>query len=298
MAVRANWKGAITIGDMTCPVALYMAVAPPGRIALHVINRATGHRVQRHFIDSETGEDVAPGDQVKGYETPKGELVLLERADIAAATPESDKTLRVSAFVRCADIDELYLDRPYYLMPAAPDAAGLFRAIHDSLAAEQVAAVAQAVLFRRVRTLLVRAYQGTLVATTLNYDYQLRPAQEAFSTIPDHALPRDMLELAERIIAMKRGTFDPATFEDRYEAALAALVQAKSEGKPLPKPHPLPAANVIPLFEALRESAAMADKGAPTPRGSARKGGAKGATGPATNTPSRAGAPRGRRKAG
>ncbi|MFT8676714.1 Ku protein, partial [Acetobacter sp.] len=234
MALRANWKGKITLGDLTCPVALYMAVSTSARLALHGIDRATGHRVERHYVDSQTGQDVPPADQVRGYETPGGELILLERADIAAAVPPSDKTLHVRAFVRCPDIDTLYLDRPYYLMPATAEARGAFVTIRDSLAARNVAAIAQAVLFRRVRTLLVRPYAGTLVATTLKYDNQIRPAQDAFSTLAAPAVPKDMLDLAVRVIDTKRAPFDPATFEDRYETALAALVRARSEGRPLP----------------------------------------------------------------
>jgi DNA end-binding protein Ku len=260
VAPRANWKGFLKIADLTCPVALYTAASTAERIAFHTINRPTGNRVHRQFVDSETGKSVEKDDQVKGYEIGSGEYVTLEPEEIADAVPHSDKTLEVDAFIRCRDIDDVYFDKPYYLTPSDRHAEDVFVLIRDGLRTQQIAALAQTVLFRRVRTLLIHAHGDGLIATTLNFDYEVRPAKDAFDAVPDLKVKSEMLELAEHIIKTKKGTFDPAKFDDRYEAALAELVKAKMEGRKIearkePKPE-----KVVDLMAALRESAGMTGK--------------------------------------
>ena len=130
--------------------------------------------------------------------------------------------------------------------------------------AQKVGALAQTVLFRRVRTLLIRAHGNGLIATTLNFDYEIRSAQDAFEGVPDIKIKAEMLDLAEHIIKTKRGKFDPATFDDRYEAALAELVKAKAEGRKIEAPKQPKRDRVIDLMAALRESAGMTEKRAAT----------------------------------
>lgn len=260
MAPRANWKGRLEIGEVSAAVALYTAASTAERIAFHTVNRATGHRVERHFVDSETGEPVARDDQVKGYDTGSGEPVVFEPEEIAAAVPGSDKTLRVTAFFRCDSIDDIYLDKPYYLAPADRHAAEAFVLIRDGMRAAKVAALAEAVLFRRVRLLLIRPHEGGLVGTTLNFDYEVRSSREAFAGIPKINIKGEMLELAEHIIRTRAGRFDPSTFDDRYEAALAELVRAKLEGRAIRRPKPVKRTRSGDLLAALRESAGVGAK--------------------------------------
>ena len=137
---------------------------------------------------------------------------------------------------------------------------------------KKVAGLARTVLFRRVRTLLLRPYRAGMIATTLNFDYEIRSPRDAFADIPDRKIKGEMLELARHIIETKRGKFDPSIFEDRYEAALAELVRAKLEGKPIEARKPEPASNVVDLMEALRKSAARAGSAGKT---QARSSGAK-----------------------
>jgi DNA end-binding protein Ku len=258
MAPRANWKGFLKIGEVTCPVALYTAASTSERIAFHTLNRRTGHRVQRRFVDAETGKPVERDDQVKGYETGSGEYVVLEPDEIAAAVPESDKTLAVESFIDCGEIDDVYFDKPYYLAPADRHAEEAYELIREGMQAKKVAALARAVLFRRVRTVLIRPIEAGLIATTLNFDYEVRSAQEAFADIPDLTIKGEMLELAEHIIKTKKGKFDPASFDDRYEAALAELVKAKLEGKTIKPRKTAQPGKVVDLMAALRESAGLA----------------------------------------
>jgi DNA end-binding protein Ku len=260
VAPRANWKGFLKIAEVTCPVALYTAASTAERIAFHTINRATGNRVRRQFVDSDTGKPVEKEDQVKGYEIASGDYVVLEPEEVAAAIPNSDKTLSVEAFIGRDDIDDVYFDKPYYLSPSDRHAEETFVLIRDGLKAKKVAALAQTMLFRRVRTLLIQAHGAGLIATTLNFNYEVRSAVDAFHDVPDMKIKGEMLELAEHIINTKKGKFDPSTFHDRYEAALADLVKAKLEGRKIEVRKEPKRDKVIDLMAALRESAAMTAK--------------------------------------
>jgi len=263
MAPRANWKGFLKIAEVTCPVALYTAASTSERIAFHTINRETSHRIKRVFIDSETGDPVERDEQVKGYEIGQGDYILLEPDEVTAAVPENDKTLAVSAFIDCTAIDDVYFDKPYYLAPAARHAEESFTLIREGLKKKNVAAIARAVLFRRVRSLLIHAQGPGLIATTLNFDYEVRSAKDAFDSVPEIEIKGEMLELAEHIIKTKKGKFNPADFDDRYEAAVAELVKAKLEGRTIEAPKKRKPAKVIDLMAALRESAGVPSKAPP-----------------------------------
>lgn len=256
---RANWKGYIRFGEVSCPVALYTAASSSERIAFNTLNRKTGNRVKREFIDSETGDPVERDDQVKGYEVENGQYVVLEPDEVAAAIPESDKTLKIEAFIPCSQIDTTYFDKPYYL---APDKIGTdaFLLLRDGMKKEGVAAVAKTVLFRRLRTVLIRAHGKGLIASTLNFDYEVRSSEKAFEEMPDLKIEGEMLQLAEHIIGTKKGSFDASTFDDRYEAAVAELVKAKIEGRTLPKRKAPAASKPSDLLQALRESAGIGAK--------------------------------------
>jgi DNA end-binding protein Ku len=253
---RAVWKGVLKVGELTCPVALYTAVSTSDRIAFHTLNRETGHRVRRQMIEPDSGEVVEAADQVKGYDMGDGDYIVLEPEEIAAAVPESDKTLRVETFLRCGDIDKVYFDKPYYLTPAGPAAGEAFGVIREGLRNRKAAALARAVLFRRVRTVLIRVHDDGLIATMLNFDYEVRAASDAFADVPAPDIPDEMIELARHIIKTKTGKFDPSSVTDRYEEAVAELVRAKAEGKPLPKREPPKPTPPSDLMEALRQSAA------------------------------------------
>jgi DNA end-binding protein Ku len=241
---------------VTVPVGLYSAASTSERIALHTINRPTGHRVRREFIDAETGDAVERDDQVKGYEVAKDEYVSVEPDEIAAIIPHGDKTLTVSAFVDLAGVDDLYFDNPYYIAPSDRSADEAFTLVREGMRKAKVAAVAEAVLFRRARTVLVRALDEGLAASMLNYDYEVRPATQAFSEVPAKTITGEMLDLAIHIIKTKQGAFDPREFQDRYEDSLAELVKLKLQGKEIPKRAPAPREPTVNLLQALRESAA------------------------------------------
>jgi len=255
MAPRAVWKGVLKIAEVTCPVSLYTAASTAERISFHTLNRKTGNRVHRQFIDEVSGKPVEAEDQVKGYDKGDGDYVILEPEEIAAAIPESDKTLTVETFLPCDEIDDIYFDRPYYVSPSTPVASDAFALIREGMKDQKSAALARTVIFRRMRSILIRPHGDGLIATTLNFDYEVRSADDAFSDVPAIKIDDEMLELAEHIIKTKAGKFDPKSFDDRYESALAELVQAKIEGRKLKPQKPPEPTKVVNLLDALRQSA-------------------------------------------
>jgi DNA end-binding protein Ku len=255
MAARANWKGFLKVGELSCAVALYTAASAAERIAFHTVNSKTGHRVQRVFVDQETGEPVAHDDQIKGYDQGQGDFVVLEPEEIAAAAPESDKSLAIEHFLACEDIETVYFDKPYYLAPADRVSVEVFVLLREGMRRAGAAALARAVLFRRLRTVLIRPHDTGMVAHTLHFDYEVRPAAGAFEGVPKLKISGEMLDLAKHIIQTKAGAFDAAAFDDRYEAALADLVRAKFEGRKITAPKRTAPGKVVNLLEALRASA-------------------------------------------
>jgi DNA end-binding protein Ku len=262
---RAQWKGFLKFGEVSCGVALYTAASTSERITFNTINKATGNRVNRVFIDSETEDPVPKEAQTKGFEIENGQYIIIDPEEISAAIPESNKTLEIEAFIPCSDVDDVYFDKPYYL---TPDKMGgdAFAALRDAMKKSMVAAIARTVLFRRVRTVLIRPHGKGLIASTLNYDYEVRSSDKAFEEMPKLKIQGEMLDLAKHIISTKKGEFDPATFDDRYEAALADLVKAKLEGKSLPKPKKVQVSKPNDLLAALRESAGMMKAAADKPK--------------------------------
>lgn len=275
MAVRASWKGHISLAELSIPVALYAAATASERISFHILNEKTGNRVRREYVDEETDKPVPREDQVKGYTTENGETVILEPEEVAAAVPESDKTIRIKAFIPCPEVDTLYLDRPYIILPSDRAAGEAFAVLCAGMQQSHVVALGRVVLFRRVRTLLLRATGPALAAHTLNFDYEVRSAGEAFDDLPEIRIKGEMLDLAKHIIATRSGSFDPAEFDDRYDQALAELVKAKLEGREIKPAKRAAEPKVVSLMDALRESAKAG--GAADGKGSRKKASTTGA---------------------
>jgi DNA end-binding protein Ku len=266
MAARAIWKGTIRLAELAFPVALYAAATTSQRVSFHILNRATGHRVEREYVDEETGKPVEKEDQVKGYETAPGDYIVVTPEEIAGAVPESDKTLTIEAFIPCPEVESVYFDKPYFIAPSDGAFSEPFAIVREGMRRKKVAALARAVLFRRVRTVMLRVQEHGLVAHTLNFDYEVRSAEDAFGGLPDVEVGGEMLDLARHIIDTKRGEFDPRSFDDRYDAALAELVKAKIEGREIRAPKRPRETKVTNLMDALRESAKVAGGAKPPAR--------------------------------
>ena len=273
MAPRPNWKGYLKLSLVSCPVALYPATTTSERVSFRTLNRDTGNRVRRQFVDEQTGEPVETENQAKGYEVGKGEYILIEDEELKSVQIESNHTIDIERFVPRADIDETYLDTPYYLAPTDRVGEEAFAVIRDAMRSEKMVGLARVVLFRRERLMMLEPRGKGIVSTSLHYANEVHAANAYFEEIPDLALPKEMLELAKHIIEKMRGEFQPDQFEDRYEKAVIELIRSKQKGMPI-KPQPTHRqTNVVNLMDALRRSVEgekSAGEAKKTPSGTAR----------------------------
>lgn len=254
---RANWKGHLKLDLLTCPVALYTAASTSDRIELNTLNRETHNRVRREWVDEETGKSVAQEETVRGYEVATGEYVILEKEEVDATVPVSDKTITIERFVPVDQIDEVFFDRPYYLAAADRPGQEAFAVVRDALERSGTIALGRAVLFRRERWLALMPRDGGILAHTLHFANEVRAADAVFEDVADIAIVGEMLDLARHIIETKAGTFEPEAINDRYEEALTELIRAKQAGRAPKIAKPAKTDNVVDLMEALRRSAGV-----------------------------------------
>jgi DNA end-binding protein Ku len=270
MAPRPNWKGFLKLSLVSCAVALYPATSTSQRVRFNIINRETGNRIRNEVVDAETGDPVASEDRVKGYEVEKGQYILLDEDELDNVALESTHTIDIDEFIPMSEVDRIYLDESYYLVPQDEVAQEAFAVIREAMRKEDLAGLARVVVYRRERLLLLRPRGKGLLATTLRYKNEVRDEQDYFDDIPSTKVPADMLKLATHILETKKGKFDPSKFEDRYESALMDLIKAKRAGKkPVAVSEPKPS-NVINLMDALRRSA-QGDRSKPAAQASRRK---------------------------
>src|SRR5215213_5105026 len=254
MAVRANWKGYLKLSLVSCAVALYPAASSSSRIRFNTLNRETGNRVKRQFVDASTGDVVEDDEQVKGYQVGKGSYVVVEDEELEAIQLESTHTIDVESFVPRDEVDLRYLDTPYYIAPDDKVAQEAFAVIRDAMTEKEMAGLARVVMARREHMILLEPLGKGLLGTTLRFPYEVREEKPYFEDIPDVKLPAEMRELAIHIVEKKKAHFDPTKFEDRYENAVIALVKSKQTGKPIQTPKAPQPSNVINLMDALKRS--------------------------------------------
>jgi DNA end-binding protein Ku len=255
MAPRPNWKGFLKLSLVSCAVALYPATTTSQRIRFNIINRNTGNRIRNEVVDADTGEPVEPEDRVKGYQFEKGQYVLVEEDELDNVALESTHTIEIEEFVPMSDVDRIFLDESFYLVPQDEVAQEAFAVIREAMRKEELAGLARVVIYRREHLLLLQPRGKGLLATALRYKNEVRDEKDYFDDIENIRVPADMLKLAIHILETKKGHFNPGKFEDRYENALQDLIKAKRAGKAPPvvsEPRP---SNVINLMDALRRSA-------------------------------------------
>jgi DNA end-binding protein Ku len=271
MAPRANWKGYLRLSLVSCPIALYPASSLSEKVSFNRINRKTGNRLKQQNVDSETGDVVPREDAVRGYEFAKGQYLIVEDQEIDAVQIESSRTIEIDQFVPRSEIDDRYIDSPYYLAPDGKVGQDAFAVIRDTIAKMNMVALGGVVLTRREHIIALEARGRGLLGLTLRYPYEIRDEQPYFEDIPDLKLPKEMLDLATHIVQTKAGHFDPAQFRDRYENALIDLLKKKEAGEKIEPAKEGPTPQVVNLMDALRASIDAEKKKAPAPSTQARR---------------------------
>ena len=270
MVPRAYWKGYLKLSLVSCPIALFPATSEREKIRFHQINKETGHRIKYQKVDADSGDEVDAENVIKGYEVGKGEYLEIEPEELEAVAIESKRTIEIDEFVPKNEIDELYLNTPYYIVPDGEVGQQAFAVIREAIREQGMVAIAKVVFTSREHIIALEARDKGLLGITLRYPYEIRKPEDYFDDIPDVKIPKDMLELATHIVKTKVGHFKPERFEDEYENALKDLIRKKQSGKPIEAPERREPAKVINLMDALRRSVA-AEKKPPAVRTAARK---------------------------
>ncbi len=256
MAARAYWSGHIRISLVSFGVKLFPAFNAARQIAFHRIDKKSGQRVRNQLVVP----DIGPVDKdaiVSGYEYSKGEYVEIDPEDLKALRLPSKDTIDIVQFVDLSDIDPVYYDRPYYMVPDGKMALQAFSTVRDAMRTAHKAALGEVVFGGKEHLAAIRACGKGLLMETLRYSDEVRQASSYFDEIQKVDVEPDQLDLAAKLIEMKTAPLDLSKFSDSYEDAVRELVEAKLHDKPLPKETKAAAqGNIIDLMDALKKSLA------------------------------------------
>ncbi len=275
MAARAYWQGQIRLALVSIPVEIYSATKSGAGISFRQIHEPTGKPI--HYDKVVTGVGSVDADEImKGYEVSKGEYVLLDQDEIDAVKLESKKTLELTQFVDAHEIDVLYYEKPYFVVPADDLAEEAFIVLREALKRTKKVGLGQLALRGREYIVSLKPCGRGMVLETLRYADEVHKAQGYFREIPDDQPDEELLDLAEALIAKKTGAFHPDEFKDRYVDALKDLVERKrkAHGKKIIDDkggdEGRSSSNVVDLMAALKKSV-KEDKPASKSSGKAKK---------------------------
>ena len=254
MAPRANWKGFLRLSLVTCPIALFPATSESEKISFNQINKKTGHRIRYLKVDAESGEEVPSEDIIKGYPVDTDRYLEVTKDELENIALESTRTIDIDEFVPRAEIDDLYLVRPYFIVPDGKVGHDAYAVIRETIRSLDKVAIARVVLTNREHIIALEAREKGLMGMLLRYPYEVRDTSEYFGDIQDVKITKDMLDLAKHIVEQKSGHFEPDKFEDHYEAALQELLSKKQKGLPIAAARKREPDNVINLMDALKAS--------------------------------------------
>ena len=265
MAARPYWKGQIRLALVSIPVEIYSATRSGATIAFNQIHEPSGKRIKYEKIVPGIGP-IDLDDIVKGFEYAKSEYVLLDEKDIEGVKLESKKTLELTQFVDAHDIDMIYFEKPYYVVPADDLAEEAFIVLREALRRSRKVGLGQLVMRGREYVVSIKACGRGMVMETLRYADEVNKAASYFHEIGDGEPDDELLDLATTLIDKKTGKFDASDFHDRYVDALKELIEHKKKGKTLnidgddderadPRGN-----NVVDLMAALKKSIGPASK--------------------------------------
>jgi Ku protein len=238
------------------------ATTGSSNIRFHKLNKKTGNRLRQQMIDSETGKVVERDETIMGYEFEKGKYIKVEPEEIEALKIESSEIITIERVVPAADVDPLFLENPYIVEPDDKSGLDIFATIREALKAKDVVGIGRLVLSRREHPVMIQPRGKGIMLTTLHDPDEVRLPEEIFDDIKDVKVDKQNLAMAETLIERMEGEFDLGMFEDRYQAALKDLVEAKMKGKKITAaPEVERPSNVVNLFEALKASVAAESGG-------------------------------------
>jgi DNA end-binding protein Ku len=258
MAARPIWRGQVRLALVSIPVELFPATKSGASIQFHQVHEPTGKRIKYEKVVPGIGP-VDRDEIVKGYEVSKGHYVLLDPEEIESVKLESRKTLDLVEFVDLRDIDAMYFDKPYYLVPADDLAEEAYVVLRDALKDAKKVGIGQLAMRGQEYVVALKPCGRGILLETLRYADEVNKAQSYFRDIGDHKPDEDMLDLASMLIEKKTGKFDPSEFHNRYVDALKDLIAEKQKHKgekiiQEPEGAPPKGSNVVDLMAALKKS--------------------------------------------
>ena len=265
MAERPIWRGHLRLALVSCPVALYTAHRDSANLHFHFINPGTGNRVRMVTLDAQTDEELKRGDLARGYEFEKGQYVLLDNDDFEKARIESSATLNVDKFVTADSIDPVYYDTSYYMAPDGDAAQDVYVVLRDAIRQSGSVALSRIVISRRERAVAVMPMGRGLILHTLYETRDVADPARLFEAVPAEKPAEDMVKLATQLIDRQAAKFEPTDLDDRYEARLREVIDAKIKGSGFkPAEETQDRGNVIDLMAALKRSLGQVES-APKP---------------------------------
>jgi DNA end-binding protein Ku len=285
---RAIWTGAISFGLVTVPVKLYSALNRKN-VRFHQLSGKTGVRVVQKRVDPQTGQEVAYEDVVKGYEVAPDRYVVVQPGELEALEPKKTRAIEIEDFVELSQIDPIFYDHPYYLVPGAGGAKP-YRLLLEAMRRAGKVAIAQVVLRSKEQLVAVRPMGEVLgMATMLFPDEVMQPQRlDELSEIADIKVTKRELEVAMQLIGSLAGEFKPDKYRDSYREAVLSMIERKAQGEevavqPPPEEVTAPAPDLMSALQASLD--AVRSRGEPAAPGTgrrkpaARKGAAKRPTG-------------------
>jgi DNA end-binding protein Ku len=256
---RSMWSGAISFGLVNVPIKLYSAVSKK-TVRFHQLNGETGNRIQQKRVDPETGEEVSYDQIVKGYELTRDRYVVINPDELEALDPEKSRTIDIEDFVDLADIDPVFYDHPYYLVPDK-GAAKAYGLLLSAMEEAGKVAIARVVLRSKEQLVAIRPHRdgNLLMMETMIFADEVVPPED-LDGLPDKddlkASDRE-LKMAQQLIESLASEFEPARYHDEYREKVLELIEAKAEGQEIAVQPEAPKAERVPdLMAALEASLA------------------------------------------
>ncbi len=259
MAARPYWQGQIRLALVSIPVQIFTATRSGSSVAFNQIHKPSGKRIKYEKTVPGIGA-VDADDIVKGFEYSKGSYVLLEDEELDKVRLESKKTLELTQFVDSNEIDALYYEKPYFVVPADDLAEEAFIVLREALRRTKKVGLGQLAMRGREYIVAIKPCGRGMMMETLRYADELNKAGAYFHDIPDAKPDDELLDLAETLITKKTSPFAADKFHDHYIEALKELVERKlkskdgtieTEEEDAPKKG---GSNVIDLMAALKKS--------------------------------------------
>jgi len=274
---RPAWSGNLRLALVSVPVQIHPATKSGAQIAFHQVHRPSGKRIRYQKTVPGLGP-VDTDEIVKGFEVENGKYVLFEPDELEVVKIEARRTLDLVQFVTQSEIDPIWFDRPYYVVPDGELAEEAYGVLRDAMRASGRTGLGQFVMRGREYVAAIRPCGSGLLLETLRFADEVRRAAPYFTDIEDVRPDKELLSLAEELIERKTGPFDPKRFEDHYTAALRELIDAKTQNRKtveVDEDEPTGGGKVIDLVEALKRSVRSdrSERGSPRSGAATRKAG-------------------------